>query len=185
MKSAKAQFAADSVESSVDDCKVQRNDTQADQSSLRDIRNSSVLGAESLENFKTFYDKLDKSTLNRAFLETVYTQDIAFEDPFHQINGLDALHSYFAEMYENVKEISFDWIDSSSDGRQAFITWTMSYSHPFINRGKPVQVNGVSRLVFKDGRVSSHRDYFDGGQMLYEHIPALGMIVRKLKKRLA
>lgn len=185
MKAAKAQFAADSVESSVDDCTLQRNDSQTEHPSLRDIRNSSALGAEGLETFKTFYDKLDKNTLNRAFLETVYTQDVVFEDPFHQINGLNALHSYFAEMYENVKEISFDWIDSSNDGKQAFITWTMSYSHPFINRGKPVQVNGVSRLVFKDGLVSSHRDYFDGGQMLYEHIPALGMIVRKLKKRLA
>jgi hypothetical protein len=61
----------------------------------------------------------------------------------------------------------------------------MSYQHPKLNSGKLIAVQGASRLEFKQGKVISHRDYFDGGALLYEHIPLLNRVIFFLKNRLA
>jgi hypothetical protein len=65
------------------------------------------------------------------------------------------------------------------------LTWTMSYQHPKLNSGRLIAVQGASRLEFKHGKVTSHRDYFDGGALLYEHIPLLNRVIFFLKNRLA
>jgi len=38
----------------------------------------------------------------------------------------------------------------------------------------------MSHLKFADGKVISHRDYFDLGEMLYEHIPLLGGVIKSI-----
>ena len=46
-------------------------------------------------------------------------------------------------------------------------------------------IQGASRLQFAaDGRVASHRDYWDSGRELYEHLPLLGVLLRALRRRL-
>jgi hypothetical protein len=43
----------------------------------------------------------------------------------------------------------------------------------------------MSYLQFdKAGKVRYHRDYFDLGAMLYEHLPLLGSLVKTIKRRL-
>ncbi|BBI47777.1 hypothetical protein HORIV_01980 [Vreelandella olivaria] len=62
----------------------------------------------------------------------------------------------------------------------------MTFIHPRLAGGKPVEVEGCSALTFADdGRVQRHRDYFDAGAMLYEQLPLMGSAIRWLKKRLA
>ena len=65
------------------------------------------------------------------------------------------------------------------------LTWTMSYQHPKLNNGELIAVKGASQLDFKQGKVVSHRDYFDGGALLYEHIPLLKRVIHFLKNRMA
>ena len=50
--------------------------------------------------------------------------------------------------------------------------------------GKPISVQGTSHIRFTD-KVYFHQDYFDGGALLYEHVPVLGSIIQQLKKRMA
>lgn len=65
------------------------------------------------------------------------------------------------------------------------LTWTMSYQHPKLNGGKTIAVKGASQLNFDEKRIVRHRDYFDGGALLYEHIPLLKRVIFFLKNRLA
>jgi hypothetical protein len=60
----------------------------------------------------------------------------------------------------------------------------MKLKHPKLNGGQPVEVNGVSQIRFSGDRVIYHRDYFDLGEMLYENIPLLGVVIRNIKQRL-
>ena len=60
----------------------------------------------------------------------------------------------------------------------------MSYSHPRLAGGGQIDVAGISHIRFDD-KINYHRDYYDLGEMLYEHLPAYGWLTRKLKARLA
>jgi hypothetical protein len=136
-------------------------------------------------SFKHLYNTLDRDTLTFELLNEVYDNDIKFEDCFHKINGIDSLFEYFDGLYENVNFIHFDFENHWVKEGSAMLSWTMSYQHPKLNNGELIAVKGASQLDFKQGKVVSHRDYFDGGALLYEHIPLLKRVIHFLKNRMA
>ena len=107
--------------------------------------------------------------------------NVVFEDPAHRIEGSDALLEYFVNLFENVEQCEFEIHNQHQSDNTGFIVWTMLLRHPKLNRSKQVQVDGVSQIAFKDAKVSYHRDYFDLGSMLYEQLPVLGAVVKKIK----
>lgn len=60
----------------------------------------------------------------------------------------------------------------------------MHFRHPRLRGGAPISVDGCSHLLWWD-KVYQHRDYFDAGAMLYEHLPLMGGVIAWLKRRLA
>jgi len=138
---------------------------------------------QALANFCAFFNKLDNTCTEKLY--EVYTENIVFNDPLHHIEGREALERYFATMYENVERCQFTFHTQQRQANQAFVTWTMEFTHARLAGGTPIRVEGCSALTFaEDGRVSRHRDYFDAGAMLYEHLPIMGRIIRWLKQRL-
>jgi hypothetical protein len=134
-----------------------------------------------LATFKNNFQVLDKESLHR--LDQMYEPDIHFEDPLHIVNGLDELKSYFSNMYSNVQSIRFDFTHELVCGEEAVLFWTMHFIHPRLNKGATIEVNGSSHLKFRD-YCYHHRDYFDTTDMLFEHIPLLGSVIRGIKKRI-
>jgi len=62
----------------------------------------------------------------------------------------------------------------------------MTYEHPRLKGGKPISLEGCSLLRWNlDGKVERHRDYFDAGALLYQHVPLMGGAIRWLRRRLA
>ncbi|GGA68496.1 transcriptional regulator [Neiella marina] len=135
-----------------------------------------------IENFKDMYTKLDAHSLE--LLDQFYHPKASFIDPFHRIDGLADIKEYFAALYSNVEAIGFNYNWQVAEQSQVVIGWTMTYQHPRINRGREVELEGVSRITLKDGLIIQHRDYFDGGSMLYEHLPVLGTAIRFVKGRM-
>lgn len=138
---------------------------------------------ELIAQFKGVYQQLNRDTLDRALLASVYEEQMHFEDSFHVIDSLDAFQRYCANLYENVSDIRFRFHDHWLQDGQAMLTWTMQYAHPKLNRGKAIYVDGASHLRFRE-RIYFHKDYFDGGQLLYEQVPLLGGAIRFLKDRM-
>ncbi|KAF7785860.1 hypothetical protein PRUB_a0257 [Pseudoalteromonas rubra] len=136
-----------------------------------------------LDNFVRIYNKLDRETLH--LLAEIYHPDIQFSDPLHGINGLTNLSTYFSDMYSNVISCQFDIHHNLSQGDQAALYWTMRYRHNRLGKGQEIFVEGHSYLKVQDGKVIMHRDYFDAGSLLYEHIPLMGMGIRWLKARVS
>ncbi|MFQ2056506.1 nuclear transport factor 2 family protein [Aeromonas veronii] len=138
---------------------------------------------EPLARFIGLYQQLDKQQLHR--LPEVYAEQVVFTDPAHRIEGLAALGDYFAALYQRLAYCRFVITSQQQQGQQAWLGWTMTFSHPRLRGGEPVTVEGSTRLEFDEaGKVCQHRDYFDLGAMLYEQLPLLGPVVRTIKMRL-
>lgn len=134
-----------------------------------------------LDGFVRRYNELNKSNLSE--LSELYTPDVTFVDPIHEIKGLDALTEYFEHLYENMLECEFSVFERFHNGSDAAIYWQMKYSHKKINRGRLVKVEGHSHLKFIEGKVHYHRDYYDLGELLYEQLPLIGSVVKTIKSK--
>ena len=121
---------------------------------------------------------------NLAALREIYAPNIHFQDPGHQLNGIAELVSYFENLFSNVKSCRFEIEQVMEQEGEAFVRWQMRFAHPKLNGGQTICVPGVSQLRFSE-QIDFHRDYFDLGVMLYEHIPVMGTLVKTLKRRLS
>lgn len=122
---------------------------------------------------------------NMEILDGFYHPEVVFEDPLGRIEGLPALKAYYKGLYKNVQAIRFDFTGHLSEGDTHVAVWTMHMVAPGLNRGREVVLDGNSVLRFgEEGLVAYHRDYFDVGAMVYEHVPVVGFLVRQVKSRL-
>ena len=121
---------------------------------------------------------------NIADVESLYTTDIYFEDPSHAIQGKPSLMRYFANQFKNLDKCSFKFHSTIAHETDIFMTWTMFVNHSKLRGGETIRVEGTSYLRTRNGKIYYHRDYFDMGAMLYEHLPLIGRIIQRIKQRL-
>ena len=136
-----------------------------------------------LTNFLTIYQDLTINNLD--LLQYIYDEDIVFEDPIHQVSGLNELITYFENLYLNLTYCDFDIHQVITATEQAAVFWVMEFQHPKLNKGHMITVAGSSHLKARDNKIYFHRDYFDAGAMFYEHIPLIGFAIKKIKQRAA
>jgi len=136
-----------------------------------------------LHRFARTFSELNAGNLQR--LNELYSEDIRFCDPLHEVRGLSNVRRYFEELYGNVSDLRFDFygFDQVREG-EGYLRWTMSFRHPRLKRGELIRVEGCSHLLW-NAKVHQHRDYFDAGALLYENLPVMGTAIRWLKGRLA
>ena len=121
-------------------------------------------------------------------LSSLYHQDIQFVDPITTHRGLDAVKAYFAGLLESTASCRFDihsLIEPVENQRSQYshiAEWTMHLT--LRKQTKVISVDGVSLLRVADGKIIYHRDYYDLGEMVYEHIPVLKQILKIIKKKL-
>lgn len=123
---------------------------------------------------------------NLHILDNFYHPNLLFADPLGEIKGLKAMKAYYAQMYETVTDIKFDFGTLTEEGDNVIGTWIMTLKAKGLNGGEEVKVSGVSHLRFDSASdlVIYHRDYFDMGEFIYEHIPVMGGLIRMVKKKL-
>lgn len=135
------------------------------------------------QQFADTFARLDRDNLH--LLEQIYSEDLHFSDPLHELHGLSAMRHYCEALYANVNLISFEFQQCHELTQdQAVLRWIMTYQHPRLAGGRPIQVPGCSFIEYHDLRVHRHADYYDAGALLYEHVPLLGRVIRYLKARL-
>lgn len=139
--------------------------------------------SEFLRTFSHSFSQLNKDNL--APIKELYTDDILFRDPLHEVRGIAALEKYFLTLYSNVSNLRVEVYACDEIGKgEGYLRWTMRYEHPRLNSGRLIRIEGCSHLLW-DTRVYQHHDYFDAGALLYEHLPLMGSAIRWLKRRLA
>ncbi len=141
------------------------------------------------ERFTKFYSAFAADKLSSV--HEIYSENVKFRDPVHEISGIGALERYFANMAEGLIECRFVFyqrhfprpVPGQAD-QQGFCTWIMEFAHPKLRNGQLLSLRGATHLRYSD-RISYHEDFYDMGAMLYENVPLLGSVVRGLKQRLA
>jgi hypothetical protein len=137
-----------------------------------------------LERFLDHFNQLEAGKMK--LLTLMYTEDISFQDPMHEIHGLSELTRYFDRLYKNTLSCRFEWDSRLMLGNEAMLTWRMGLTHKHLNRGREFWLPGATHLRFRQGSdlVCMHRDYFDVSDLIYERIPAVGPAVRWIKSQL-
>lgn len=134
-----------------------------------------------LSRLLILYQRLNAGNLHE--LSRVYSDDVLFSDPFHELHGLPALENYFRSLYARVNRCDFTFHQIQNSEQQALVRWTLHLSHPRLAGGKLLIVPGVSELAWHE-RVYLHRDYFDGAQMIYNHLPVIGRVLAWVRRRM-
>ena len=116
-------------------------------------------------------------------LAGVYHPQARFKDPFNEVQGLAPISAIFDHMFKSLRAPRFRVISIVAAGDEAFLTWDFSFQRPG-KAAASMTIHGASHLRFgTDGRVVSHRDYWDAAEELYEKLPLIGALMRWLKRR--
>lgn len=149
---------------------------------------------DAINKFESFY--VDLESMKVEELADIYSNDVIFIDPIASHSGITAVKMYFIKLLRNAKNCTFTIhsIDKTApsnteeQGENALlsylVTWKMTYTTLGINKGNPVNVDGITQLKIQDNKIIFHRDYYDLGQMVYENIPLLGRIIKRIKRKL-
>ena len=136
-----------------------------------------------LADFLQFYNSLSHDGLSR--LADIYSEDITFIDPVHQINGRQELTAYFSHAYQRLTYCKFEPVSQSDNEHLSFISWIMTLSHPAIGKGKAIEVHGCTELRWRGQHIYYHRDFYDLTELVYQHLPILGWATTLVKHRMA
>ncbi len=129
-----------------------------------------------------FFESLSPASLSG--IDRCYADEVRFKDPFNDVRGMLAIRAIFEHMFTTLVEPRFDVLEAVTEGNQAFLTWDLSFQ---LRRGSArLRIHGATHLRFAaDGRVVLHRDYWDAAEELYAKMPVLGLLMRRLQKKLA
>ena len=115
-----------------------------------------------------------------------YAEDACFKDPFNEVRGVPAIQRIFTHMYQQLSEPRFAVLERIVDEHGAVLVWDLSFRFRSWERRETQRIRGVSHLKFNAaGKVVWHRDYWDAAEELYAKLPAIGSLMRGLKKIMA
>lgn len=134
-----------------------------------------------IDRFVDYYSGLDHQPASA--LAAIYDADATLVDPFGTHRGLLTIQRYFTHLLANVNACRFAIETPLYDAPRCAVAWTMHWSHPRIAAGASLALKGCSMVKIQDDRIVHQRDYYDAGEMLYEHLPLLGWAVRGVKRR--
>ena len=142
------------------------------------------MSRQALEGFQAYFEQLTPESVRH--LDTVYAPDAYFKDPFNDVRGIVEIRRVFDGMYEAMHEPRFRIVETLLEDDRAVLVWDFSFR---IRRFKPdteQTIHGLSLVRFgPDGRVTSHRDYWDAAGELYAKLPLVGPLMRYLARRMA
>ncbi len=119
-----------------------------------------------------------------AALDTLYTPHARFKDPFNDVRGLADIQRIFSHMYVALDRPHFVVTHTIQQGSHSFLTWEFRFRFRRFDTRTLQCIEGGSHLqLAPDGRILSHRDYWDAAEELYEKLPVLGGLMRWLKRQ--
>lgn len=133
-----------------------------------------------ITHFLDNINSLNAENVNEILHKT-YSQHINFIDPVKNISGLENLNDYFTDLYKKVDYCHFELTNCLSNGNQYSLEWVMNLRYKKLSKDKTISLNGASFVQFKDGKIDYHRDYYDLGALVYEQLPFLGTVVKKVR----
>lgn len=138
----------------------------------------------SLDPFTTFLQKIADKEYVRENTAKVYAADAYLNDTLVTHHGPEEIMAYFHSTADTMTSYQVTIDDTASAGAEHYVRWTMVFSAPKLNGGKPVESVGMSHIrLGPDGKVLMHQDFWDSGTNIYGQIPALGGVIETIRRR--
>ena len=151
---------------------------------MTDTQTPSGPAREALAEVIRYFETLTPETVRD--IGRIYAARARFRDPFSEVEGSEAIGRIFAHMFERLESPRFVVLEQLAEGDRAVLIWDMEFRFPGARSPDVQRIHGASHLRFDgDGRIASHRDYWDAAEELYEKLPVLGALMRWLKRRAA
>lgn len=151
---------------------------------LGKTKNSVLANQSSLNAFTTFLQKIDDKAYVEANAAKVYAPDAYLNDTLVTHHGPDEIKAYFLSTADTMTQYQVTVDDTASSGNDHYVRWTMVFTAPKLNGGKPVESVGMSHIRFNsDGQVVMHQDFWDSGTNIYGQIPVLGGVIESIRRR--
>ncbi len=116
-------------------------------------------------------------------LGRIYHPQARFKDPFNEVQGLRAVQGVFKHMFSTLHEPRFVVRHALVQGNESFITWDFLFRFR-RSRDTLRSIHGSTHLLLdSQGFITSHRDYWDTAEELYEKLPVVGGLMRWMKSR--
>jgi len=142
----------------------------------------SELEKDALRRFEEFYADYSVEAI-RAGVRDVYAEDAWFGDPFHIVEGVDAIEHYFVVMAEPVEQCTFTVDSMQRSGNDYFARWTMRLESSAA-KGEIIETIGLSHVRYNaEGKVIFQQDYWDTSAML-DRLPVVGFWTRLVKGKI-
>jgi steroid delta-isomerase len=135
-----------------------------------------------IERVVRFYESISPADLARV--GELYAADAFFKDPFNEVRGVPAIARIFEHMFVQVDGPRFAVRERVVQGDAAFLVWDFDFAFRRPLSPGPRRIRGCSHLrLATDGRIAYHRDYWDAAEELYEQLPAIGVLMRWMRRR--
>lgn len=135
-----------------------------------------------VEALVRFFEQLGPADVSR--LGELYASDAYFKDPFNEVRGVPAIERIFTHMFTALDQPHFVVTGRVVQGDECVLLWEFRFRFKRFDTRSWQTVRGSSHVRFDaHGRVAYHRDYWDTAEELYEKLPALGSLMRWLKRR--
>lgn len=133
--------------------------------------------------YGAFYETLTPDTV--AQLRGLFAAHVRFKDPFNDVRGADRMIAVLRQMFEDATEIRFEVGEQAFHAKLCFLRWRFCFRPRRFARAEPWPIEGVSVVRFDDdGKVVEHIDDWDAAEQIYERLPVLGLILRRVRQRL-
>jgi hypothetical protein len=151
---------------------------------LSKTKSSEAGNAESVRAFTAFLQKIDDAAYVEEHTAKVYAPDAYLNDTLVTHYGPEEIKAYFLETSKTMTTYQVTIDDTASSGNEHYVRWTMVFSAPKLNSGKPVESVGMSHIRFNAaGQVIMHQDFWDSGTNIYGQLPVLGGVIESIRKR--
>jgi SnoaL-like protein len=123
---------------------------------------------------------------NLPLIDTFYDQAVEFSDPLGRGSDRLQLHRHYGRIFKHISRMRYEFGPVTAAGGQVSTQWNLFFHHAKLNGGREIALRGATWLEFggAEDKVIRFHEYFDVGELAYEHLPVLGFIIRKVKKSL-
>jgi hypothetical protein len=128
-----------------------------------------------------FYQSLTPERVGE--LRRFYAPEAYFKDPFNEVRGVAQIERIFDRMFRQISQPRFVVTHSCAETSDCFLVWELRFTSRRLRGGPAQTIRGASHLRFdSSGKVACHRDYWDAAGELYARLPALGWLMRLLRR---